>query len=41
MCLQIQFHPTAANILATCSTDSLINVFDTSQEDEDETLQFW
>ncbi len=38
--LQVQFHPTEPDTLASCSTDCLINIFDISQSDEDDALQF-
>ena len=36
---QVQFHPDKTDTLASCSTDCLINVFDTSMPDEENALQ--
>jgi len=35
----VQFHPEKADVLASCSTDCLINIFDTGMDDEDDALQ--
>jgi WD repeat-containing protein 89 len=36
----IKFHPTKSELLASGSTDGLINVFDCKQQSEDDALQF-
>lgn len=36
----IKFHPTKSELLASSSTDGLINVFDCKQQSEDDALQF-
>jgi len=35
----VQFHPEKADTLASCSTDCLINIFDTGMDDEENALQ--
>lgn len=37
---QVKFHPSKNNVLASGSTDGLINVFDTSISDEDDALKY-
>lgn len=37
---QIRFHPLNNNIMASASTDGLINVFDITKSDEDEAIEF-
>lgn len=37
---QVKFHPSKSNILATGSIDGLINVFNISESNEDDALQF-
>lgn len=37
---QVRFHPSKINVLASGSTDGLINVFDTSLADEDDGLEY-
>lgn len=37
---QVKFNPTQADTLATASTDGLINVFDISQNDEDDAVTY-
>lgn len=37
---QVKFHPTKHNIVASGSTDGLINVFDISESTEDDALQY-
>jgi WD40 repeat protein len=36
----VKFHPTNADLMATGSTDGLINIFDISKESEDDSLNF-
>lgn len=37
----VKFHPTDNNVVASCSTDGLVNIFDLTSTEEDDALQYW